>query len=118
MIGTELLQLLQGDPLAQMRSQIAGPNPNPQAPPPAAAQLPNMNQPAQRAPGATLLYAARRCPAWSSCRLRKWRGGNAAPQGPRQRPAALRSLHRPCRSLDPRPRPPKARLTWLHCTCG
>ena len=34
MIGTELLQLLQGDPLAQMRQQMAGPNPNPQAPPP------------------------------------------------------------------------------------
>ena len=32
MIGTELLQLLQGDPLAQMRQQMAGPNPNPQAP--------------------------------------------------------------------------------------
>ena len=37
MIGTELLQLLQGDPLAQMRQQMGGPNPNPQAPPPAAA---------------------------------------------------------------------------------
>ena len=34
MIGTELLQLLQGDPLAQMRQQMGGPNPNPQAPPP------------------------------------------------------------------------------------
>ena len=40
MIGAELLQLLQGDPLAQMRSQMAGPNPNPQAPPP-----PAVNQP-------------------------------------------------------------------------
>ena len=42
MIGTELLQLLQGDPLAQMRQQMGGPNPNPQAPPPrpvAAARL-------------------------------------------------------------------------------
>ena len=29
MIGAELLQLLQGDPLAQMRQQMAGPNPNP-----------------------------------------------------------------------------------------
>ena len=34
MIGTELLQLLQGDPLAQMRQQMGGPNPNPQATPP------------------------------------------------------------------------------------
>ena len=40
MIGTELLQLLQGDPLAQMRQQIAGPNPNPQAPPPQQAPRP------------------------------------------------------------------------------
>ena len=40
MIGTELLQLLQGDPLAQMRQQMAGPNPNPQAPPPQQAPRP------------------------------------------------------------------------------
>ena len=41
MIGTELLQLLQGDPLAQMRQQMGGPNPNPQAPPPQPAAPPN-----------------------------------------------------------------------------
>ena len=52
MIGTELLQLMQGDPLAQMRQQMGGPNPNPQAPPPAAAPMPLVNQPTvQRAPG-------------------------------------------------------------------
>ena len=49
MIGTELLQLLQGDPLAQMRQQMGGPNPNPQAPPPRpAAPMPLVNQPSQR----------------------------------------------------------------------
>ena len=42
MIGTELLQLLQGDPLAQMRQQMGGPNPNPQAPPPQPAAPPTM----------------------------------------------------------------------------
>ena len=44
MIGTELLQLLQGDPLAQMRQQMAGPNPNPQAPPPPAVNQPSVQR--------------------------------------------------------------------------
>jgi hypothetical protein len=45
MIGMELLQLLQGDPLAQMRmGPQPAPNPNPQAPPPQQA-MPPVNQP-------------------------------------------------------------------------
>ena len=55
MIGTELLQLLQGDPLAQMRQQMGGPNPNPQAPPPAVAPMPRAPGPQQlkNIPGST-----------------------------------------------------------------
>ena len=46
MIGTELLQLLQGDPLAQMRQQMAGPNPNPQMPQqPQTVPAPKLSQP-------------------------------------------------------------------------
>ena len=45
MIGTELLQLLQGDPLAQMRQQMGGPNPNPQAPPAAVSTPPGGSRP-------------------------------------------------------------------------
>ena len=46
MIGTELLQLLQGDPLAQMRQQMGGPNPNPQMPQqPQTVPAPKLSQP-------------------------------------------------------------------------
>ena len=50
MIGTELLQLLQGDLLAQMRQQMGGPNPNPQAAP-----MPRAPEPQQlkNIPGST-----------------------------------------------------------------
>ena len=56
MIGTELLQLLQGDPLAQMRQQMGGPNPNPQAPPPQP-QLQNIPPAAKPPPGTGTLPA-------------------------------------------------------------
>ena len=55
MIGTELLQLLQGDPLAQMRQQMGGPNPNPQAPPSQQAPRP---PPAPGSPGQPLSMPA------------------------------------------------------------
>ena len=51
MIGTELLQLLQGDPLAQMRmGPQPAPNPNPHgAPPPQQRRMPPVNQPTMSA---------------------------------------------------------------------
>ena len=72
MIGTELLQLMQGDPLAQMRQQMAGPNPNPQAPPPL------VNQPTtQRAPPIAGHFANLNAPAPSQT----VQGGPMPPQG-------------------------------------
>ena len=79
MIGTELLQLLQGDPLAQMRSQIAGPNPNPQAPPPQP-QLQNIPPAAKPPPGAGTLPAMH--PVGPQM------GGGPAPQGAPPAPSA------------------------------
>ena len=85
MIGTELLQLLQGDPLAQMRSQLGGPNPNPQAPPPATAPTP-------RAPGPvrqqrTSPVPAGAIPGTGYIAPATPQVGPMPPQGPRQRPA-------------------------------
>ena len=74
MIGTELLQLLQGDPLAQMRQQMAGPNPNPQTPPPQPQpQLQNIPPAAKPPPGAGTLPAMH--PVGPQM------GGGPAPQG-------------------------------------
>ena len=108
MIGTELLQLLQGDPLAQMRQQMGGPNPNPQAPPPRPV--------AARAWLATESSDDGECAAPTAWRSYAYGWRAAAPGRPasaRRRPAAC---HRPCRSPDPRPWPPKARQTWFNCT--
>ena len=79
MIGTELLQLLQGDPLAQMRQQMGGPNPNPQAPPPQP-QLQNIPPAAKPPPGAGTLPAMH--PVGPQM------GGGPAPQGAPPAPGA------------------------------
>ena len=112
MIGTELLQLLQGDPLAQMRQQMGGPNPNPQAPPPLPRQPPTQRALA-RISGDSLERSGTLAHARRSYAARL---AAPPPQGPRQRPPAPRRLHRPCRNLDPRPWPPRARQTWFNCT--
>ena len=114
MIGTELLQLLQGDPLAQMRQQMAGPNPNPQAPPPAAA-------PMQRAPGPQQLKnipgSTGAIPGTGLYSRPPPRRLATPPQGVlRQRPAALRRLQPALPQSGPSSvasqSPPGP---WLHC---
>ena len=119
MIGTELLQLLQGDPLAQMRQQMAGPNPNPQAPPP---PMPLVN----RADDATCALIS----AWNwtrstpmaadagDCR-RAYPQHDSRPRAPgspasaRRGPAAAKP---PAAVWTARPWPPRARQTWFNCT--
>ena len=126
MIGTELLQLMQGDPLAQMRQQMAGPNPNPQMPRTAADRA---RAKAVTAGNRTWPIAARAvASAWNwtrhaygadagdaGGRISQYDSRPRAP-GPRQRPAGPRRSQIPCRSLDRRPWPRKARQTWFHCT--
>ena len=116
MIGTELLQLLQGDPLAQMRQQMGGPNPNPQAPPPPAAPAPmpaGAGRVAARnwtrhAYGADAGDAARRIPQYDSRPRAPGRPASA------RRPRAASTA--PAAVWTARPWPPRARQTWFNCT--
>ena len=107
MIGTELLQLLQGDPLAQMRQQMAGPNPNPQAPPPAAAPMPLVNQPTmQRAPAFHPVVGGQPLPGTvTPATPAEQRGAQVGPMPPQGAPPAPGGAPQPAPAL-PQSGPP------------
>ena len=96
MIGTELLQLLQGDPLAQMRQQMGGPNPNPQAPPPRPAAPTPLAESASTNSNVRLRYGWRPCPRNCPTRLPAPMPPDVSPNGSRPRaPGSPASARRP-----------------------
>ena len=110
MIGTELLQLLQATRWRRCASRWVGPI--------------RTRRPRRRAPSPPRRprLARNRISDDGECAApTAWRSyayGWPPPREARQRPPAPRSLHRPCRSLDRRPWPPRARQTWFNCTVG